>query len=47
LDGDTIVPLELPVSATCTRVNVRDGHTEAVNVSLGRPASPQEGSTTG
>jgi aspartate-semialdehyde dehydrogenase len=42
LEGDAIVPLDLPVSATCTRVNVRDGHTEAVNVSLGRPASPQE-----
>lgn len=39
LDGDAIQPLELPVSATCTRVNVRDGHTECVNVSLGQPAS--------
>ncbi len=42
LDGDRIVPLDLPVSATCTRVNVRDGHTESVNVSLGREADLRE-----
>jgi aspartate-semialdehyde dehydrogenase len=30
------------VSATCTRVPVRDGHTEAVSVGLGREASPAE-----
>jgi aspartate-semialdehyde dehydrogenase len=30
------------VSATCTRVNVMDGHTESVAVSLGRHASPDE-----
>ena len=28
--------------ATCTRVNVLDGHTEAVFVSLGRSATPDE-----
>ncbi len=39
LDGDRIVPLDLPVSATCTRVNVRDGHTESVNVGLAEAAS--------
>lgn len=38
LDGDRIEPLDLPVSATCTRVQVRDGHTECVNASLGRAA---------
>lgn len=38
LDGDRIVPLDLPVSATCTRVAVRDGHTESVNASLERAA---------
>ena len=42
LEGDQIVPLELPVSATCTRVNVRDGHTECVNASLDRAASLEE-----
>jgi aspartate-semialdehyde dehydrogenase len=42
LEGDRIVPLDLPVSATCTRVNVRDGHTESVFASLGRPAGLPE-----
>jgi aspartate-semialdehyde dehydrogenase len=42
LEGDRIEPLDLPVSATCTRVNVRDGHTESVNLSLGRAASLEE-----
>ncbi len=39
LDGERIEPLEIAVSATCTRVNVRDGHTEAVTAGLGRRAS--------
>jgi aspartate-semialdehyde dehydrogenase len=30
------------VSATCTRVPVRDGHTEAVSVRLGQSATPDE-----
>lgn len=42
LEGDRIVPLDLPVSATCTRVNVRDGHTESVNASLEREAGSGE-----
>jgi len=42
LEGERIVPLDLPVSATCTRVNVRDGHTEAVTAGLGRPAALEE-----
>ncbi len=42
LEGDTIEPMHLPVSATCTRVQVRDGHTECVNASLGRAASLEE-----
>lgn len=40
--GEAIEPLTLPVSATCTRVPVLDGHTEAVFVSLEKPASPDE-----
>jgi aspartate-semialdehyde dehydrogenase len=36
LEGERIEPLEMAVSATCTRVNVRDGHTEAVTAGLGR-----------
>jgi aspartate-semialdehyde dehydrogenase len=39
LEGERIEPLEMAVSATCTRVNVRDGHTEAVTAGLGRRAS--------
>ena len=34
-----IVPAAFPVSATCTRAAVSEGHTEAVAVSLGRRAS--------
>ena len=42
LEGERIEPLEIAVSATCTRVNVRDGHTEAVTAGLGRRASLAE-----
>jgi len=41
-EGDRILPLAVPVSATCTRINVRDGHTEAVFASLDRKASLDE-----
>ncbi|HEU0169490.1 MAG TPA: aspartate-semialdehyde dehydrogenase [Chloroflexota bacterium] len=34
-----VKPAEYPVSCTCTRANVMDGHTEAVFVSTERPAS--------
>jgi aspartate-semialdehyde dehydrogenase len=37
-----IAPAAFPVSATCTRVAVSEGHTEAVAVSLGRRASPAD-----
>jgi len=37
-----IVPTAFPVSATCTRAAVSEGHTEAVSVSLGTPASPTD-----
>ena len=37
-----IAPAAFPVSATCTRAAVSEGHTEAVAVSLGRRASPAE-----
>jgi len=41
LDGARgLVPAPIPVSATCTRVAVSEGHTEAVTVSLGAPAGP-------
>jgi aspartate-semialdehyde dehydrogenase len=42
LEGDRIVPMQVPVSAHCNRVNVRDGHTECVSAGLGRPASPAD-----
>jgi aspartate-semialdehyde dehydrogenase len=32
----------MTISATCTRVAVQDGHTEAVSVGLSRPATPNE-----
>jgi aspartate-semialdehyde dehydrogenase len=37
-----IVPAAWAVSATCTRVPVLEGHTEAVNVSLSRPVTLEE-----
>src|SRR5262249_62299548 len=37
---DAIVPTTFPVSATCTRAAVSEGHTEAVTASLGMPATP-------
>ena len=39
VDGGTITPARFPVSATCTRSAVSEGHTEAVSVSLGAPAT--------
>jgi aspartate-semialdehyde dehydrogenase len=38
VDGETIRPAEFPVSCTCTRVPVIEGHTEAVHVELASPA---------
>lgn len=42
LEGERIEPIDLAVSVTCTRVNVRDGHTESVSAGLGRSASLDE-----
>lgn len=42
LDGNAVKPQEMRISATCTRVSVLEGHTEAAWVSLGRKASPEE-----
>ncbi len=38
----SVVPAEFPVSATCTRVAVLEGHTEAVYVSLRKAASVEQ-----
>lgn len=40
-DSASIQAHSLRLSATCTRVNVRDGHTEAVTVQLRHPAAPE------
>ncbi len=37
--GETVAPAPFPVSATCTRVPVLEGHTEAVYVSLKKHAT--------
>ena len=42
LSGDAIVPHDVAVSCTCTRVAVLDGHTEAVFARLSRKAPPDE-----
>jgi aspartate-semialdehyde dehydrogenase len=42
LAGDDIRPASFPVSATCTRAAVTEGHTEAVAVSLGTRATPAD-----
>src|SRR5262249_1122971 len=42
LENGTITPAPFNVSCTCTRVNVLDGHTEAVFVSLQKNASLDE-----
>jgi aspartate-semialdehyde dehydrogenase len=38
ISGDAITPASIAVSCTCTRVNVLEGHTEAVFVELKKPA---------
>jgi aspartate-semialdehyde dehydrogenase len=42
MGSEGIVPAEFPVSATCTRVGVLDGHTEAVFVATEKVISPDE-----
>lgn len=42
LGAEKIAPADFRVSATCTRVGVMDGHTEAVTVSLKKPATVDE-----
>jgi aspartate-semialdehyde dehydrogenase len=39
VSGDTVAPAPFPVSATCTRVPVLEGHTEAVYAALAKSAS--------
>src|SRR5690349_22929821 len=42
LNGSSVVPAELTVSAHCNRVPVEDGHTESVSIKLGRKSPPEE-----
>ena len=42
LNGDRIDYIELPVSASCNRVAVLDGHLESVSVKLKTAAEPEE-----
>lgn len=39
LAGGRVVPFALGIQATCTRANVREGHTQSVHVRLRRPAT--------
>jgi len=41
-EGGRIIPADFKISASCHRVNVLDGHLEAVFVELGRGADPEE-----
>jgi aspartate-semialdehyde dehydrogenase len=41
-DGQRFVPAQFELSAQCNRVSVRDGHTEAVNISLRGSPKPDE-----
>src|SRR5262245_20234056 len=42
LGDGAFAPASFPVSATCTRAAVTEGHTESVTVSLGARATPQD-----
>jgi aspartate-semialdehyde dehydrogenase len=42
LAGDRVEPAGIPIHATCTRANVREGHFESVHVKLARKASMDE-----
>ena len=42
LGDDSIRPAQFAVSCTCTRVNVREGHTESVFVSTERSCEPED-----
>ena len=44
-ENNDILPAGFPVSATCTRVDVADGHTLSVSVGLEQPATPAEAAT--
>ena len=42
LNGSSVVPADLTLSAHCNRVAVEDGHTESVSIKLRKPATAEE-----
>jgi len=42
LNGGSVKPADLTLSAHCNRVAVEDGHTESVSIKLRKPAQPNE-----
>ncbi len=42
LNGSSVVPADLTLSAHCNRVAVEDGHTESVSLKLRKPATAEE-----
>src|SRR5205809_7466224 len=42
LNGQTVVPADITLSAHCNRVAVEDGHTESVSLKLRKPAQAEE-----
>lgn len=42
LDSESIIPAQIRVSCTCTRVPVLDGHTEIVFVGTRKPTEPEQ-----
>jgi aspartate-semialdehyde dehydrogenase len=42
LNGSSIMPADITVSAHCNRVAVEDGHTESVSIKFSKPAQAEE-----
>ena len=42
LDSESVIPAQIRVSCTCTRVPVLDGHTETVFVGTRKPTEPEQ-----
>jgi aspartate-semialdehyde dehydrogenase len=42
VDGESIQPAAMTVSAQCNRVNVTDGHMASIRVKLAQPATPAD-----
>jgi aspartate-semialdehyde dehydrogenase len=42
VDGSSIIPADIGMSAQCNRVAVEDGHTESVSIKLGKKTSAEQ-----